>query len=168
VDATSQELFDHLVAVSPLSYYADADYEYFRPLFYQAYTEIGYCPYMFDHLAGLLQALPAPDYRAFAPRNVPMTFRPEVMAAIAPWLRSRGERIVYIYGGNDPWTAAALQPDPGLDAVYVVQPGANHGVKIKDLDEKGLVIGALERWLGIDIDETRLSAMAVEDAKVRL
>jgi hypothetical protein len=168
VDATSQELFDHLVAVSPLSYYADADYEYFRPLFYQAYTEIGYCPYMFDHLAGLLLEVAAPDYRAFAPRNVPMTFRPEVMAAIAPWLRSRGERIVYIYGGNDPWTAAALQPDPGLDAVYVVQPGANHGVKIKDLDEKGLVIGALERWLGIDIDETRLSAMAVEDAKVRL
>ncbi len=149
-DATAQELFDHLVAVSPLSYYSDDDYIYFRPLFYQAYTEIGYCPYVFDHLAGLLQAVPAPDYRAFAPRVVPMTFRPEVMAAIAPWLRSRGERIVYIYGGNDPWTAAALRPDPGLDALCVIQPGANHGVKIRNLDDKGLVIAALERWLGID------------------
>ena len=39
----------------------------------------------------------------------------------------------------------ALQPDPGLDAVYVVQPGANHGVKIKNLDRKGEVIAALER-----------------------
>ncbi len=84
VDATARELFYHLVAVSPLSYYSDADYEYFRPLFYQAYTEIGYCPYVFDHLAGLLQAVPAPDYRAFAPRVVPLTFRPEVMAAIVP------------------------------------------------------------------------------------
>jgi hypothetical protein len=168
VDAPAQELFDHLVAVSPLSYYSDDDYAYFRPLFYQAYTEIGYCPYMFDHLAGLLLEVPAPDYRAFAPRSVSMTFRPEVMAAIAPWLRSRGERIVYIYGGNDPWTAAALRPDPGLDALCVVQPGANHGVKIKDLDEKGLVIGALERWLGITIDWTRLGSMAVEDRRERL
>lgn len=168
LEAPDRELFDHLVAVSPLSYYADADYAYYRPLFYQAYTEIGYCPYMFDHLAGLLQAVPAPDYRAFAPRDVPMTFRPEAMAAIAPWLRSQGERIIYIYGGNDPWTAAALQPDPGLDALCLVQPGANHGVKIRNLDRRGEVISALERWLAIDIDETRLSTMAVEDRKERL
>jgi len=168
LEASDRELFDHLVAVSPLSYYADADYEYFRPLFYQAYTEIGYCPYMFDHLAGLLAAVPAPDYRAFAPRNVQLTFRPEVMAAIATWLRSRGERIVYVYGGNDPWTAAALRPDPGLDALCVIQPGANHGVKIRDLDDKGLVIAALERWLGADIDETRLGSMAFDDRKERL
>jgi hypothetical protein len=167
-DASDRELFDHLVAVSPLSYYADADYEYFRPLFYQAYTEIGYCPYMFDHLAGLLEAVPAPDYRAFAPRDAAMTFRPEVMAAIVPWLRSRGERIVYVYGGNDPWTAAALRPDPGLDALCVVQPGANHGVKIRNLDDKGLVIAALERWLAIDIDESRLASAAVEDSRERL
>ncbi|MCU0276880.1 MAG: hypothetical protein MUF02_08545, partial [Acidobacteria bacterium] len=159
-DAADRVLFEHLVAVSPLSYYADADYGYFRPLFYQAYTEIGYCPYMFDHLAGLLQAVPLPDYRSFAPRGVEMTFRPEVMQAVVPWLRSRGEHIAYIYGGNDPWTAAALQPDAGLDAVFVVQPGANHGVKIRNLDRKDLVVAALERWLQIDIDESRLAGAA--------
>lgn len=166
VDAGDQALFDHLVAISPLSYYADYYYEYYRPLFYQAYTEIGYCPYMFDHLAGLLQAVPDPSYRAFAPRGVEMTFRPEVMQAMVSWLRSRGEHIAYIYGGNDPWTAAALQPDAGLDAVFVVQTGANHGVKIRNLDRKDLVIAALERWLQIDIDETRLaSAAEIEDPR---
>lgn len=167
-DASDQELFAQLVAVSPLSFYADADYGYYRPLFYQAYTEIGYCPYVFEHLADLLRAVPAPSYRAFAPRGVEMTFRPEVMQAVLPWLRNQGARIIYIYGGNDPWTAGALGPAPGLDALQVVQPGANHGVKIRDLDQKGAVIAALERWLEIDIDESRLAGAAGEHARERL
>jgi hypothetical protein len=167
-DATDQQLFDHLVAVSSPSYYADADYEYYRPLFYQAYTEIGYCPYVFDYLRDLLQAVPEPSYRAFAPRGVEMIFRPEVMQKVVPWLRNQGERIIYIYGGDDPWTAAALGPLTGLDALQVVQPGANHTVKICDLDRKDLVIAALERWLGIDIDESKLAGVARVEEKERL
>jgi hypothetical protein len=158
--AADGELFEHLVAVSPLSYYADADYQYYRPLFYQAYTEIGYCPYLFAHLAGLLHAVPAPSYRAFAPSGVEMTFRPETMRQVVPWLQRQAERIIYIYGQDDPWTAAALLPDPGLDALCIIQPGANHRVKIADLDRRGEVIAALERWLQVDIDETRLSTTA--------
>ncbi len=128
---------------------------YYRPLFYQAYTEIGYCPYVFEHLGDLLQAVPAPSYRAFAPRGVELTFRPEVMQAVVPWLRNQGARIVYIYGGNDPWTAAALDPAPGLDALQVVQPGANHRREDQGPRPEGAVIAALERWLEIDIDESQ-------------
>ncbi len=166
--ASDLELFDHLVGVSPLSFYAAAGYSYCRPLFYQAYTEIGYCPYWFDHLGSLLEAVPDPSYRSFAPQGVDMKFRSEVMAAVVPWLRNQGERIIYIYGGNDPWTAAALDPAPGLDALQLVQPGANHGVKIRDLDQQGAVIAALERWLEIDIDESRLAGVAVDEGRERL
>ena len=167
-DTNDRALFDHLVEVSPLSYYADAGYEYYRPLFYQAYTEIGYCPYLYGHLAPLLRAVPNPTYRSFAPRGVEMTFRPQAMATVIPWLRGQGERIVYLYGGNDPWTAAALGPDPGLDALQVIQPGANHGVKIRDLDQAAAVIAALERWLQIDIDESRLAAVPAQEERLRL
>jgi hypothetical protein len=167
-DGSDRELFDHLVLVSPLSFYADADYEYYRPLFYQAYTEIGYCPYLYSHLDGLLHAVTAPSYRAFAPRGVEMTFHPEVMQKVVPWLRLQGERIMYIYGKDDPWTAAALNPDPGLDALQVVQPGANHRVKIIDLDRKDEVIAALERWLGIVINPARLLPVAAEAERERL
>jgi hypothetical protein len=165
--ASDQELFNHLVAVSPLSFYADADYSHYRPLFYQAYTEIGYCPYVVDGIRDLLLAVPEPSYRAFAPRGVELAFRPEVMGAVVPWLQQQGTRIVYIYGGNDPWTAAALHPAPGLDALQVVQPGANHNVKIRDLDQRGAVIAALERWLQIDIDETRLAGVAGAEGRER-
>jgi hypothetical protein len=166
--ATDRELFDHLVLVSPLNYYADADYLYYRPLFYQAYTEIGYCPYRFAHLAGLLHAVPAPSYRAFAPRGAEMAFRPGVMQQVVPWLRHQAERVIYIYGKDDPWSAAALVPDAGLDALQVVQPGANHRVKIADLDRRGEVIAALERWLQVDIDTARLMPSPEAEARERL
>jgi len=159
--ASDQQLFDHLVEVSPLSYYADADYLYYRPLFYQAYTEIGYCPYWYDHLSDLLLAVPSPTYRSFAPRGVEMTFRPEVMQRIVPWLRTQGQRIIYIYGGIDPWTAAALGPAAGVDALQVIQPGANHGVKISHLDQKDIVIQTLNRWLGSSVSVS--AAVPAED-----
>jgi len=167
-DASDQQVLDHLVDVSSPYYYSDEGFLYFQPLFYQAYTEIGYCPYVYDHLKGFLQTIPRPDYRAFAPRGVDLVFRPEVMQDVIPWLQTQGQRIIYIYGGIDPWTAAAVIPAGGLDVVKVVQPGANHGVKIGDLDQKELVIQALEQWLNIQIDRSILAAWKGSPERVRL
>jgi hypothetical protein len=97
-----------------------------------------------------------------------MAFRPGVMQQVVPWLRHQGERIIYIYGQDDPWTAAALAPDPGLDALQVVQAGANHRVKIRDLDRRAEVIAALERWLQVDIDESRLASVTEAETRDRL
>jgi hypothetical protein len=90
------------------------------------------------------------------------------MQDVIPWLQTQGERIIYIYGGIDPWTAAAVQPAGGLDVVKVVQPGANHSVKIGDLDQKELVIQTLERWLNIQIDRSILATWHGPLEKVRL
>lgn len=167
-DAGDQKIIDHLVDVSSPYYYSDQGFLYFQPLFYQAYTEIGYCPYVYDHLEDLLQAVPQPDYRAFAPRGVDLVFRPGIMQDVIAWLQNQGERIIYVYGGNDPWTAAAVLPADGLDVVKVVQPGGNHNVKIGDLDQKELVIQTLERWLNIRIDRSILATWAGPLEKVRL
>jgi len=167
-DASDQQVLDHLVDASSPYYYSDQGFLYFQPLFYQAYTEIGYCPYVYNHLKGLLQAVPRPDYRAFAPQGVDLVFRPEIMQDVIPWLQNQGQRIIYIYGGIDPWTAAAVQPAGGLDVVKVVQPGANHSVKIGDLDQKELVIQTLERWLNIQIDRSILATWIGPPEKVRL
>jgi hypothetical protein len=167
-DAGDQQVLDHLVDVSSPYYYSDQGFLYFQPLFYQAYTEIGYCPYIYDHLKGLLQVVLRPDYRAFAPRGVDLIFRPETMQDVIPWLQTLGERIIYIYGGIDPWTAAAVYPASGLDVVKLVQPGANHSVRIRDLDQKELVIQTLERWLNIQIDRSILATWEGPLEKVRL
>jgi hypothetical protein len=167
-DAGDQSVLDHLVAVSSPYYYSDQGFLYFQPLFYQAYTEIGYCPYIYSQVQDLLQFVPLPDYRAFAPRGVDLIFRPEVMQDVIPWLETQGQRIIYIYGEIDPWTAATVAPYAGLDVLKVVQPGGNHSVRIRDLDQKDLVIQTLERWLGITIDAYRLLEWTAVPEKPRL
>jgi len=166
--AADQQILDHLLATSSPVYYSDTGFLYYQPLFYQAYTEIGYCPYIYDHLTDLLQAVRAPTYRSFAPVGVDLAFKPEVMQDVIPWLQTQGARIVYLYGGVDPWTAAELTPAPGLDALKVVQPGANHNVRIADLDQKDLVIQTLGRWLGVRIDSFALQARPTIPEKRRL
>jgi len=49
----------------------------------------------------------------------------------------------------------------------VVQPRGNHNTKIRDLDQRGAVIAALERWLELDIDESRLASVAVAEGRER-
>lgn len=166
--ATDAELFNHLASITPPSYCADADVADFFPLYYQAYTEIGYYPFMYDHLSDLLQSVPAPSWRAFAPRNVELIFRPEVMQQIVPWLRHHGERILYVYGGIDPWSAAALNPDPGIDALQIIQPGGSHMTAISNLDQKDLVIRTLERWLDMNIDASSQQPSALRVGRHRL
>ncbi len=167
-DAGDQRVLDYLVAVSSPYYYSDQGFLYFQPLFYQAFTEIGYCPYVYNHIEDLLQFVSQPDYRVFAPRGVDLIFRPRTMQDVIPWLQTQGQRIIYIYGGLDPWTAAAVNPAAGLDVLKIVQPGANHSVRIRDLNQKDLVIQTLERWLNITIDASRLLEWTAPPEKPRL
>ena len=150
-DASVDEMFSYLTEVSPLTYYSDSGIDYFAPLFYQAYTELGYCTYITEHLKELLVILEDPTYRVFAPGNVELNFNPGVMQDVNNWLQNEGNNIIYIYGAIDPWTAAAVDLTGATNALKIVQPGGNHGVRIIGLDEQDTVIQTLEQWLNMDI-----------------
>ena len=168
-DATPEVLFDHLDAVSGFSYYAQTYISYYEPFFYQAFTELGYCPYVYDHLQDLLVALPAPTYRAFAPAGVALNFNAGAMIDMNTWLQNHGNNIIYIYGGNDPYTVAAQELTGKTNALRIIQPGANHGVKIADLDERESVLQALAAWLGISLaasDEVWQKAAVLNKAQL--
>jgi hypothetical protein len=151
--------FEHLRQISPFSYYNADIISYYEPFYYQAYTELGYMASFYSHLQDLLVSVKHPTYRTFAPQNVEMQFNPAAMEEIIHWLRESGNRIIYIYGANDPYTTARVQIPDTLDALEIIQPHANHGVRIANLDRKAEVICTLENWLGINIDQ---SAAAME------
>lgn len=98
----NEEIFSHLINNSPISYYSDRYFDYYKPLFYQAYTELGYCPYVYSHLEDLLVHVPEPSYRVFAPfghlapQDEPMDFNPAVMQDVINWLTYQGNNIIYI------------------------------------------------------------------------
>ncbi len=166
-EMTDEELLNYLLQYSPVTYMTDTGFILYQPLFYQAYTELGYCTFVHTHLTDLLKYATSPSYRVFAPKNVVMTFQPAVMQNIITWLQHQGERIIYLYGGIDPWSAGALIPDPNLDSLMIMQPGANHIVRINNLDDKVLVIQALNRWLDLSINTMNLKTTPIDDEKDR-
>ncbi|MCP4709587.1 MAG: hypothetical protein GY869_13250 [Planctomycetes bacterium] len=152
-EASAEELLAHLLEIIGLYEYTDAGQAYFQPVYYQLFTEIGYYRLITDHLADLLEAAPPdPSHLIFAPDNEELSFDPEAMQDINTWLQTEGDNIIYIYGGQDSWTAAAIELTGQTNALKIVQPGANHFVRITDLDDPQLVYLTLEQWLGIEIE----------------
>ncbi|MCP4213670.1 MAG: hypothetical protein GY765_03390 [bacterium] len=155
--ATVEMMFDHLEAISSVIFYSDFTLESMQPFYYQAATELGYYTYIIDHFRDLLIAVPSGDNKLLCPPNVEMNYDSTNMHRIATWLRLNGKKTIYVYAGQDPYTAASIEPDPRTSALKIVQPGADHTVRIRDLEEKELLYGTLEQWLGVTVNrESRL------------
>jgi hypothetical protein len=151
-DTPDRAMIAHLAAVVRLQFESDVYREYFQAYVYQALTEIGDPRIEADHLADLLEEEP-PDVReryGFPPDLV-FAYRPEVIPDVLSWIQTRGDRIVLIYGALDPWTAGAVELLGLTDALKIIQPGADHRVRIAQLDRKDDVLARLASWLGMRI-----------------
>ena len=69
------------------------------------------------------------------------------MLDVDHWVRTRSERILFVYGENDPWSAERFTPSRRDSALYVA-PGANHGANIARLSEadRAAATDTLRRW----------------------
>jgi hypothetical protein len=86
---------------------------------------------------------------------VTLNFNPQISQDILNWIRNEGNNTIFIYGGQDPWKAAAVELTSQTNALKIIQPGANHSVMISDLDNPQIIYNTLEAWLGVQIDVTR-------------
>jgi len=157
--ASAEELFNYLADFGYIPYYS-ADYvKFFEPVYYQAYTELGWYRLVNDHLKDLLITFENPSWSYFAPKGVPLNFNHEVIPNLITWLKTDGNNIIYIYAEEDPWTAGALDNVGGTNALKVIQPGANHIIDLNTLDQKELVFTKLFDWLGISpTNEKRINS----------
>jgi hypothetical protein len=168
-EASFDEMLTHLNEVVRLSRMTDERSVYMRPYLYQAFTQIGYPERRYDHIADLLvRELGGLSGGYFDSLGVELVYRPETVLDIYDWLLTEGDNIVYIYGGADPWTAGAIELIGQTNALKVVQAGANHAVKIADLDDPNGVLARLENWLGIPIPELAGLFAVIADMEVDL
>lgn len=165
--ASALELYTYLKNFGYFDFYSNELLDYYQPVYYQAFTETGWYRLINDHLQDLLTAVPNPSYRMMAPQNVALNFDAAVMSDINGWLQSEGNNIIYIYGENDPWTAGAIESVGSTNSIKIVQPGANHSVKIAELDESNQVYTTLEQWLGVEIMTAKRPAMTQSEKSTR-
>lgn len=150
VGATDDEVFSFFDQVGLPLFSTDPYVLGFEPYYWQAYTELGTPGLDTANIADLLTIdfQTIDDLPSIAPEP---TFDPAPMTEVAQWLSTEGSRILFIYGENDPWTAAAFDLGGAQDSYKLFQAGGNHGSSIGGLSQadRQTALSALEAWTGV-------------------
>lgn len=153
-DCTDMELiFGNLAKVSNPTFFEDKGIRELQPFFYAALTEIG----MYDYdVKPFKKYLDDKDNITFAftmPEGVVgKEFNEKQMKAINKWLQTDAERMLFIYGGSDPWSATAVDLKMNGKCRKYIQGDMNHGCRIANFDpiSKEDLINTLKEWLKED------------------
>ena len=157
-DASLVKAVEYFVSTRPIGLFSDEDIEYFAPHFYQSADEMGYYGYEAYKFKDLIKALPTDrnPMATFTPDSMEVPFDGKLLKKLHKWIEKKGDRFIYIYGGNDPWSASAIHPTKNVDAKCFILDGKHHGsARIKNMskEEKQVLVETLERWLEMDIEE---------------
>lgn len=148
---SDKELLDTMDYEVGLSSYADSGLRNYAAYYYQAALELGWpAPYE-DHLGSLIHHPDTDTGDVYSPPGIPFVHRPQAMVDIQDWVSAHGQRLMFIYGGLDPWTAAAYGLGSAQDSYFYMVPGGNHGARIVQLpaDQQQAARATLNRWMGV-------------------
>lgn len=138
-DSPHDELFGHLIDVSPPRYFTPQSEPSF---FVQALRELGYYGYNTEQLEGLLHITTTKGYvsRMMLPASVrKIKFSDALAKKVVAYYKSADPRLICIYGQNDPWSVAALDRalfEGKQNMKLIIEPGGSHRTRIKTLPEK--------------------------------
>lgn len=150
-NAPVDELFKHLMIVSGPSYFALEEMKAIQPFFVQAARELGYYGYDTKPFEKYLSIKSAEKYlpKLFLPDGVTVKFRPKFAKKVHRFIQDSDEKIMFIYGAFDPWTATAFEVPDKPNYLKIVKPGGSHSTRIGNLpaDQKEKVLKTLKDWL---------------------
>lgn len=149
----AKTLFEYLKKVSGFYLFSDAGVYNYLPSFYQHMSELGYYGYNLEPVKDLLQYVKTSSLLCFGPKNVDLSYNSNYIKEVRSYMENKGDKTLYIYGGNDPWGACAPNPKPNIDALKMVLKGGHHGTRIKDFSKKDQqkIFQKLQSWLGKEV-----------------
>ena len=133
--ASNEVLFEHLQKGSSFDYFSDKDVKTILPFFYQAYAQMGYYGYDISNFKDLLTEVKEPTSKIFLPKDLNPEFDCCTIQKINTWLQKHGNNMIFIYGGNDTWSATAVELTGETNALKMVKSGGNHRTRINSFDE---------------------------------
>lgn len=149
--ASDDEIFSHLLAISEPGYFtADSPNAYF---FVQAARELGYYGYDVQPFKQYLSIQSSEGYlhRLMLPEELKdMPFDKTLSKKITKFLKKQDPKMIFIYGQNDPWTAAGVTWLKNKKNIHVfIQPNGSHLARINTLPEaeKAKVMELINEWL---------------------
>ncbi|NTX16999.1 hypothetical protein HUA76_40120 [Myxococcus sp. CA056] len=166
--APAEAVFAFLDAVVSVSgSYGDADLDYYAAYYYQSATELGWTGYPTRHLRRLLR-YPREDVpTAYLSFPVEERFDHGLMRRVEHWVRREGERMLFLYGDNDPWSAGAFEVRERNDSLRFDVPDSNHAnARITRLPEaeRTRALSRLYTWMGVTPPAVGAQGLATEAA----
>ncbi len=111
--------------------------------------ELGFVAPYNEPLADLLKF--GASYVSAAYARGTYDYDPKTQTEVTDWVSRDAKRMLFIYGGLDPWSAR-LYPGNDAHASYqLIVPDHNHQVGIANMtgSQQRLAVDALERWIGV-------------------
>lgn len=149
--ASDDEIFSHLLAISEPGYFtADSPNASF---FVQAARELGYYGYDVQPFKQYLSIQSSEGYlhRLMLPEELKdMPFDKTLSKKITKFLKKQDPKMIFIYGQNDPWTAAGVTWLKNKKNIHVfIQSNGSHLARINTLPEaeKAKVMELINEWL---------------------
>lgn len=135
--ATDEEIFSHWMSVASPDYFSLEELERMGSFFVQAARQLGYYGYETRPFRKYLEIPSTRGYlaRLFLPEGYRPAFDRSSADKSARFLRSSSLPMVFIYGGDDPWTASGVVVPRNSNILKVVQKGGSHSVRIATLEE---------------------------------
>lgn len=153
--ATRQRVWTWFEEVARLTAYADQNLSPYIPYYHQATSQLGSPEPYESRIADLLR-FPGADVAAtFVPASLkPVAHDARAMPDVDRWVRQRSRRMLFVYGGNDPWSAEPFSCGATAarrDCHRLVVAGGTHGSAIADLPRalRRTTTQRLERWAGV-------------------
>lgn len=160
-NASLKKIIEHFNAVSSVEFFSDSKMKELGSHYYQSGTQLGYYSYETKDFEGLLPALTnlygqnsTPTAIFMPAKNMEKTFDPTLPQKVFEWATTEGNQIIYINGAGDPWASTAVPKSTKADALWFFMYAKHHGqARYKNMtqDEKDQFIGALEKWLKMEI-----------------
>ncbi len=150
---SNEVIFNHFKDHAGLDYFSDESIKSLYPFWYQCYTEYGYYAYDISDFKDLLKYADGKTY-FFIPDSLKLEFNPEPMKDISNWVTNYANNMIFIYGGNDPWTSTGVCLSGKTNSLKMVLPGGSHQTKIRNFrkEDRKLIYSKIEDWLRIKID----------------
>ena len=149
--ASDDEIFSHLLAISEPGYFTTDSPN--ASFFVHAARELGYYGYDVQPFKQYLSIQSSEGYlhRLMLPEELKdMPFDKTLSKKITKFLKKQDPKMIFIYGQNDPWTAAGVTWLKNKKNIHVfIQPNGSHLARINTLPEgeKKEVIELIKKWL---------------------
>lgn len=149
--ADNQTIFNHFIAICEPDYFSEqSPYPSFNV---QAAKELGYYGYDTKPFEKYLTIKSSKNYmyRVMLPADLQhLSFDDTLYKKTVKFLKKNDPKMIYIYGGDDPWTASGvtwLEEKENIK-VYTL-PGGSHRTRIGSFDKKTQeeIMTLINRWL---------------------